>query len=97
MPKIANYMRDGVKAKNVAVVWVNNDFGKGGRDAIIKELAARGIKVVADISTEAGQADFAADVVKVRAPTPTRSSSTSTRRRAPASCARRKKQGVTSR
>jgi branched-chain amino acid transport system substrate-binding protein len=32
MPKIANYMRDGVKAKTVGVLWVNNDFGKGGRD-----------------------------------------------------------------
>src|ERR1051325_9235558 len=66
MPKIANYLRDGVKAKRVAVVYVNNDFGKGGRDAIIKELAARDIKVVADISTEAGQADFAADVIKLK-------------------------------
>ena len=66
MPKIANYLRDGVKAKSVAVVYVNNDFGKGGRDAIIKELAARDIKVVADISTEAGQADFAADVIKLK-------------------------------
>ena len=66
MPKIANYLRDGVKAKSVAVVFVNNDFGKGGRDAIVKELAARDIKVVADVSTEAGQADFAADVIKVK-------------------------------
>src|SRR6195256_5092292 len=66
MPKIANYLRDGVKAKSVAIVYVNNDFGKGGRDAIIKELAARDIKVVADISTEAGQADFAADVIKLK-------------------------------
>jgi branched-chain amino acid transport system substrate-binding protein len=66
MPKIANYLRDGVKAKSVAVVFVNNDFGKGGRDAIVKELAARDIKVVADISTEAGQADFAADVIKAK-------------------------------
>src|SRR5690349_10785346 len=66
MPKIANYLRDGVKAKSVAVVFVNNDFGKGGRDAIIKELNARDIKVVADISTEAGQADFAADVIKLK-------------------------------
>ena len=66
MPKIANYLRDGVKAKSVSVVYVNNDFGKGGRDSIIKELAARNIKVTADISTEAGQADFAADVVKLK-------------------------------
>ena len=67
MPKIANYMRDGLKAKTVAVLWVNNDFGKGGRDNFVKEMAARGIKVVADVSTESGQVDFAADVVKVKA------------------------------
>jgi branched-chain amino acid transport system substrate-binding protein len=67
MPKIANYLRDGAKVKNLAIVYVNNDFGKGGRNAIIKELESRGIKVVIDQSTEAGQADFAADVVKVKA------------------------------
>jgi branched-chain amino acid transport system substrate-binding protein len=66
MPKIANYIRDGVKAKSVAVLWVNNDFGKGGRDTFIKEMAARDIKVVADVSTESGQADFSADVVKIK-------------------------------
>jgi branched-chain amino acid transport system substrate-binding protein len=66
MPKIANYMRDDVKAKTVAILWVNNDFGKGGRDTFIKEMAARNIKVVADISTESGQADFSADVVKIK-------------------------------
>jgi branched-chain amino acid transport system substrate-binding protein len=66
MPKIANYIRDGTKAKSVAVVWVNNDFGKGGRDSFIKEMASRGIRVVADVSTESGQVDFAADVVKVK-------------------------------
>ena len=66
MPKIANYIRDGLKAKTVAVLWVNNDFGKGGRDTFVKEMAGRGIKVVADVSTESGQVDFAADVVKMK-------------------------------
>ncbi len=66
MPKIANYMRDGVKAKSVAVVWVNNDFGKGGRDAFKAEMDKRKIPVVADVSTESGQVDFASDVVKVK-------------------------------
>jgi branched-chain amino acid transport system substrate-binding protein len=67
MPKIANHIRDSVKAKSVAVLWVNNDFGKGGRDTFIKEMAARNIKVTADVSTESGQADFSADVVKIKA------------------------------
>jgi branched-chain amino acid transport system substrate-binding protein len=67
MPKIANYIRDEMKAKTIALIWVNNDFGKGGRDRLMKELAARDIKLVADVSTESGQADFAADVVKLKA------------------------------
>jgi branched-chain amino acid transport system substrate-binding protein len=66
MPKIAKYIADNLKAKTAAVVWVNNDFGKGGHDTILKEFSARGIKVVADDSTEAGQADFAADALKVK-------------------------------
>src|SRR6516164_399591 len=66
MPKIANYLRDDLKAKSVAVVWVNNDFGKGGRDSFIKEMKSRNIQVTADISTESGQTDFSADVVKAK-------------------------------
>jgi branched-chain amino acid transport system substrate-binding protein len=66
MPKVARYIAEEVKAKSVALVWVNNDFGKGGRDSILKEFAKRGVKVVADLSTEAGQADFTADAVKIK-------------------------------
>jgi len=66
MPKIANYIRDGLKARTVSVLWVNNDFGKGGRDTFVKEMAARNIKVISDVSTESGQVDFAADVVRLK-------------------------------
>lgn len=66
MPKIANYLADDLKAKTVAVLWVNNDFGKGGRDGFMKAMAARGIKVVADISTEQNQVDFSPDILKVK-------------------------------
>jgi len=66
MPKIAQYMAGGMKAKSVVVMFVNNDFGKGGRDAIIKELGARGIKVVADISTDPGQVDFSSPVLRAK-------------------------------
>jgi branched-chain amino acid transport system substrate-binding protein len=48
------------------VIWVNNDFGKGGRDNFVNEMKLRGINVVADISTESGQVDFASDVVKLK-------------------------------
>jgi branched-chain amino acid transport system substrate-binding protein len=51
MPKVARYIKDVIKANSVAVVWVNNDFGKGGRDVIMKALDERGIKVAVDVST----------------------------------------------
>src|SRR2546421_6303330 len=54
MPKIANYLRDGLKAKTVAVLWVNNDFGKGGRDTFVKEMAARHHQGGGGGSTETG-------------------------------------------
>jgi branched-chain amino acid transport system substrate-binding protein len=66
MPKVAKYIASGLKAKTVAVLFVNNDFGKGGRDAITKALEANGVKVVADISTDSGQVDFSAPVLKAK-------------------------------
>ena len=67
MPKMAVFVADGMKAKTVAFLWVNNDYGKGGRDVFFKEMKERGIKIVADVSTESGQVDFAADIVKMKA------------------------------
>jgi branched-chain amino acid transport system substrate-binding protein len=65
MPKIANYIAS-QKMKSVVVMFVNNDFGKGGRDLIMKSLEARGIKIAADISTDPGQVDFSGAVLKVK-------------------------------
>ena len=66
MPKVARYMAQNLKAKTVAVIFVNNDFGKGGRDSVTKALDALGAKVVADISTDAGQVDFSSPVLKAK-------------------------------
>ena len=66
MPKVARYLKDTVKAKNVAIIWVNNDFGKGGLDTMKKALDAQGIKVAADISTDPGQLDFSGAVLKAK-------------------------------
>src|SRR2546430_1264363 len=57
---------DSVKAKTVALIWVNNDFGKGGRDVFMKTFEPLGLKVVADVSTDPGQVDFSAAVLKAR-------------------------------
>lgn len=66
MPKVAKYMKDTVKAKKVAVIYANTDFGKGGRDVIVPEFKTNGIEVVADISTDAGQLDFSGVVLKAK-------------------------------
>ena len=66
MPKVARYIASNLKAKTVAVLFVNNDFGKGGRDSFAKAAEAAGLKVVADISTESGQVDWSAPVLRAK-------------------------------
>jgi branched-chain amino acid transport system substrate-binding protein len=66
MPRLARYIKDVIRARTVAVVWVDNEFGRGGRDAMAKALDAQGIKVVADISTGQQQADFVPTVAKLK-------------------------------
>jgi branched-chain amino acid transport system substrate-binding protein len=66
MPKVARYMAKDLKAKTVVVIYVNNDFGKGGRDAVTKALEALGTKVTSDISTDQNQVDFSAAVLKAK-------------------------------
>jgi branched-chain amino acid transport system substrate-binding protein len=63
-PKLAKFIN--TKAKTLAVIYVNNDFGKGGRDTLTKLLAEGPTKIVADISTDAGQVDFSAAVLKAK-------------------------------
>ena len=41
MPKVARYIANNLKAKTVALIYVNNDFGKGGRESLVKALAER--------------------------------------------------------
>ena len=64
MPKVAKYIV--TKSKNLAVIYVNNDFGKGGLDMIKKALAGTGTNIVAEISTDAGQVDFSPAVLKAK-------------------------------
>lgn len=66
MPKVARYLSESLKIKTLAVIYVNNDFGKGGRDMIGKAVEAKGIKVAADISTDQGQVDFSSAVLKAK-------------------------------
>jgi branched-chain amino acid transport system substrate-binding protein len=65
MPKVARYIKDSVKAKTVAVIYVNNDFGKGGRTRSSRTEAQRhqGRRGHLDRS---GPGDFSGPVLKVK-------------------------------
>lgn len=63
-PKVARYITQ--KSKQLAVIYVNNDFGKGGRDTIRKLLEGSSTKIVDDISTDQGQIDFSAAVLAAK-------------------------------
>jgi len=62
VPALTPYFKDTLGVKKIAVAWVNNEFGKGGHDVFIDQMKDAGIEVVADVPSEQGQADFAADV-----------------------------------
>jgi branched-chain amino acid transport system substrate-binding protein len=66
MPKIARYIASTLKARTVALVYVNNDYGKGGRESLMKALEPLGVKITADISTDQNQVDFSAPVLKAK-------------------------------
>lgn len=66
MPKVAKYINQQAKVKNLAIIYVNNDFGKGGLEMIKKALAPTDTKIAVDVSTDAGQVDFSAAVLKAK-------------------------------
>jgi branched-chain amino acid transport system substrate-binding protein len=70
MPKIARYITDQAKAKTLSLIYVNNDFGKGGRDMLMKALEKSQTRIVADISTDSAQVDFSAAVLRARQANP---------------------------
>ena len=70
IPDLTTYFANELKAKTVGIAWVNNEFGKGGHDVFAKEMEKLGIEVVADVASEQGQTDYAADVAKLKQANP---------------------------
>lgn len=66
MPKLARYLKDGLRVADVAMVTVENAFGRGGREAMGKALAAEGVRVVADLQTSPEQRDFASVATRIK-------------------------------
>ena len=70
VPALTPYFKDTLKAKKVGVAWVNNEFGKGGRNVFLAEMKKAGIEVVADVASEQAQTDYAADIAKLKSAGP---------------------------
>ncbi len=66
MPKAAAYVSKEAKIKNLVIMYVNNDFGKGGLEMMKKALAGTDTKIVGEISTDSAQVDFSAPVIKAK-------------------------------
>jgi branched-chain amino acid transport system substrate-binding protein len=66
VPRTADLVMDKLGAKKVAIVFVNDDFGKAASALFQKAAAAKGVAIVANISTEAGQVDFTSDALKIK-------------------------------
>jgi branched-chain amino acid transport system substrate-binding protein len=66
MAKFVRWLLEDLKAGKIALVWVNNAFGKGGRDMFIQFMKDRGKAPVLDIATEVQQADFTPELTRVR-------------------------------
>jgi branched-chain amino acid transport system substrate-binding protein len=66
MPKVAKYIASQPSIKNLAIIYVNNDFGKGGLEMMKKALATGNTKIAAEVSTDGGQVDFSAAVIKAK-------------------------------
>jgi branched-chain amino acid transport system substrate-binding protein len=66
VPALTPYFKKTLGVSKIAVAWVNNEFGKGGHDVFVSQMKGAGIDVVADVPSEQGQADFAADVSKIK-------------------------------
>ncbi len=65
-PALARYVKDHLKFSRVAVLYVNDDFGKAGADRAVKALDELGLKPVAVESHNAGDKDFTAQLTKIQ-------------------------------
>ncbi|MCM2477538.1 amino acid ABC transporter substrate-binding protein [Rhizobium sp. CG5] len=66
VPKLVKYMVEKMGVKKVGVAWANTEFGKGGHQAFIDEAQKAGLEIVVDVPSEQAQADFSADVLKLK-------------------------------
>lgn len=65
MPRLAAWLRDDMKARQISLVWSNTEFGRGGRDILARELRTRGLEVVSEHAVVPAASGYGADVAAV--------------------------------
>jgi branched-chain amino acid transport system substrate-binding protein len=64
--KLVKYVAKDLNADKIALLYVNDAFGKGGYDSFVKFLGGYGKKLTLAIPTEVQQADFTAELVRIK-------------------------------
>jgi branched-chain amino acid transport system substrate-binding protein len=67
---VVDWLTNVVKTRKMGIVYANNDFGRAGRDALMKLLQPRGVQFVADIAAEQGQTSFSGEISRIKAAAP---------------------------
>ncbi len=67
---VVDWLTNVVNVKKMGIVYANNDFGKAGRDALMKLLQPKGVQFVADIAAEQGQTSFSGEISRIKASAP---------------------------
>ncbi len=66
----ARFLIEYLKAKRVAVIFNNTEYGRGLAASLIKELEARGAQAVTRIEVEEGQSQYQAEVQQIQTANP---------------------------
>jgi len=64
--KLVNWIVNDLNAEKIGLMYVNDAFGQGGRQAFIDYLKQHDAELVADIPTEPQQADFTAELTQLK-------------------------------
>jgi branched-chain amino acid transport system substrate-binding protein len=66
MRKVAVWLTDVLKVEKLAIIYTSDAMGKGLRDALVKLVEPKGVEIVADMASEAGQVDFTGEFARVK-------------------------------
>lgn len=67
MPKLAVYLSERTAIRRVALIYVDNDFGRGGFEALKLAMSTGRAELALAVPTKQGQANFAQAVSEVKA------------------------------